>query len=181
VPIIATAGGGGKTFTPAPEGVHQAVCVDVIDIGQKPNPFKPGTTQHKIDLAWQINQNRDDGKRFVVYKRYTLSLNEKATLRHDLESWRGRPFTAKEEEGFDVLTIIGANCLMNVQHKPSNDGTRIYANVISVMPLIAGMAKITDNGYERKAVEQTDGTNTYDRDITPVEQVTPVTDDDIPF
>jgi hypothetical protein len=69
MPIIATATES-KTFTPAPEGTHQAVCVDVIDKGMQPNTFKPGTMQHKIDLVWQIAELRDDGKRYQVYKRY---------------------------------------------------------------------------------------------------------------
>ena len=153
MPIIATAGES-KNYTPAPEGTHQAVCVDVIDLGQKPNPFKPGTTQHKIDIAWQIAERRDDEKRFVVYKRYTLSLNEKATLRHDLESWRGRPFTREEEMGFDVETVIGANGLVNVTHKKAQDGARTYANVVAVMPLVKGMPKMVNDGYERQSEAQ---------------------------
>src|SRR5688572_6383173 len=105
-----------KQFTPAPEGTHQAVCVDVIDKGLLPNPFKEGALQKKVDLAWQLSETRDDGKRFVVFKRYTASLNDKATLRHDLEGWRGRPFTAAELEGFDLENVIGKNCLLNVVH-----------------------------------------------------------------
>ena len=148
MPIIAT-GGDGKTFTPAPEGTHQAVCVDVIDKGMQPNKFKEGTFQRKVDIAWEINDTRDDGKRFVVYKRYTLSLNEKANLRHDLESWRGRAFTFDELAGFDVETVKTANCLVNVQHKKSQDGSRTYANVMSIAPLIKGMPKITIKDYVR--------------------------------
>jgi hypothetical protein len=178
MPIIASAGDS-KMFTPAPEGVHQAVCVDVIDRGWLPNQFKPGTEQHKVDLAWQINELRDDGERFVVYKRYTLSLNEKATLRHDLESWRGRPFTREEEMGFDVETIIGANCLINVQHKPSKDGSRTYANVMSVMPLIKGMPKMQAEGYER--YEPADDETAEDTRVYDEHQPPPLTDDDIPF
>ena len=84
--IIATAGDS-KTYTPAPAGSHQAVCVDVIDKGILEVTYAGKTKkQHKVSLAWQIEELRDDGKRFLVYKRYTLSLNEKATLRHDLES-----------------------------------------------------------------------------------------------
>lgn len=49
MPIIATAGDS-KSYTPAPEGTHQAVCVDVIDIGLKPNPFKDGAMQHTTDV-----------------------------------------------------------------------------------------------------------------------------------
>jgi hypothetical protein len=152
VPIIAT-GGDSKTFTPAPEGTHQAVCVDVIDKGMQPNKFKEGALQHKIDIAWEINELRDDGKRFVVYKRYTLSLNDKANLRHDLQSWRGRPFTFDELAGFDVETVKGANCLVNIQHNKSADGSRTYANVMSIAPLIKGMPKLAPKDYVRPAVE----------------------------
>jgi hypothetical protein len=175
MPIIASANES-KSFTPAPEGVHQAVAVDVIDIGYKPNPFKPGTEQHKIDIAWQINEAREDGKRFVVYKRYTLSLHEKASLRHDLEGWRGRPFTVAELAGFDVESIIGANALINVQHNKSADGTRTYANVMSVMPLLKGMGKITADGYVRKTEEAGDANAP-----PPEEDFGPITDSDIPF
>lgn len=150
MPIIATAGSDSGNYTPAPEGTHQAVCVDVIDKGMQPNPFKDGALQHKIDIAWQIDELRDDGKRFVVYKRYTLSLNEKATLRHDLESWRGRKFTRDEEMGFDVESVIGANCLINVQHKSgTKDPNKTFANVAAVMALPRGMSKLTAEGYTR--------------------------------
>ena len=101
MPIIAT-GGDTKTFTPAPEGTHQAVCVDILDKGMLPNKFREGALQRKIDIAWEITETRDDGKRFVVYKRYTLSLNEKANLRHDLESWRGKAFSFDELAGFEI-------------------------------------------------------------------------------
>lgn len=148
MPLIATANEG-KTFTPAPEGTHQAICVDVIDKGMHPNKFKPGHMQHKVDLVWQLTELRDDGKRYQVYKRYTLSLNEKASLRHDLESWLGRGFGRDDEMGFDVETMIGANCLVNVQHKKSADGVKTYANVVSVMPLIKGMVKIGPLDYKR--------------------------------
>lgn len=143
-----------KTYAPAPEGTHQAVCVDIIDQGMKPNPFKNGALQSKFDIAWQINELRDDGKRFVVYKRYTRSLNEKATLRHDLESWRGRPFTASELAGFDMESALGANCLLNIVHKASStDQSKVYANVAAVMPLIKGMPKLVSDKYERKVAD----------------------------
>lgn len=166
-PIIATAGET-KNYAPAPEGTHQAVCVDVIDKGMLPNKFREGALQHKIDIAWQINELRDDGKRFVVYKRYTLSLNEKANLRHDLESWRGRPFTRDEEMGFDVETVIGANCLLNVQHKAGKD--RTFANVKSVMPLLRGMSKMAAFEYVRPSPQAAD-----------VEEAPPVEDEEPPF
>lgn len=156
MPIIATAGDS-KQFTPAPAGVHQAVCVDVIDKGWLEVTYAGKTKkQHKVTIAWQIDETRDDGKRFLVFKRYTLSLNEKATLRKDLESWRGRAFTLEEEIGFDVETVIGVNCLLNIQH--NNVADKTYANVVAVMPLAKLMGKMQPADYIREQ-DRTPGEN----------------------
>jgi hypothetical protein len=165
------ASGEGKTFEPAPAGVHQGVCVDVIDLGVLDVTWQgQHKKQHKINVAWQIAELRDDGKPFLVFKRYTLSLSEKANLRKDLESWRGKAFTPDEEAGFDVESVIGANCLLNIQHNAVGDKT--YANVVSIMPLVKGMPKMAAE-YVRKK----------DRADQPQDdgQPSPVTDDDIPF
>lgn len=157
MPIIAK-GGDSKSYAPAPEGVHQAVCVDVIDLGMVKSAFNDDKTgepkfQHKVNVVWQIGDKRDDGKRFQLYKRYTLSLHEKAALRHDLESWRGKAFTFDELAGFDVERLVGANCLINVQHRKSADGTKTYANVVAVMPLVKGMPKMAAHDYKRPEPE----------------------------
>jgi hypothetical protein len=34
-----------------------------------------------------------DGKAFSIHKKYTLSSHKKATLRKELEAWRGVPFS----------------------------------------------------------------------------------------
>lgn len=174
MPIIATAGDT-KSFTPAPVGVHQAVCVDVIDKGILEVTYAGKTKkQHKITLAWQIDECRDDGKRFLVFKRYTLSLNEKATLRKDLEGWRGKPFTRDDEMGFDVESVIGANGLVNIQHNTVGD--RTYANVVSIMPLVKGMSRIVATDYIREQDREP-----QDAGESQVASGEPLTDDDIPF
>lgn len=171
MPIIAK-GGDSRNYAPAPEGVHQAVCVDVIDLGMQKSAFNDEKTgqpkfQHKINVVWQITETRDDGKRFQLYKRYTLSLHEKAMLRHDLESWRGKAFTFDELAGFDVEKLIGANGLINVQHRKSADGTKTYANVVAIMPIVKGMNKIGAHDYVRTVPEP-----------APQEPSPPPTDDD---
>lgn len=177
MPIIATAGESG-TFTPAPEGVHQAVCADVVDLGMIQG--FGGKLQRKIVIVWQIDETRDDDTRFLLFKRYTLSLNEKATLRKDLEAWRGRAFTRDEEMGFDVETVIGANCMLNVQHRQSQDGGKTYANVVSITPLPKALQKnkLAVDGYERPEHLSKAAATQHTEEP---EVVSELTDDDIPF
>lgn len=178
MPIIASAKSeSGRDFQPAPVGVHQAVCVDVVDLGILEVTYKGETKkQHKVNLAWQLSELRDDGKPFLVFKRYTLSLSEKANLRKDLESWRGRKFTRDEEMGFDVESIIGANCLLNITHNQTGDKT--YANVVSIMPLVKGMPTLSAKDYVRKA-DRTPEQHAAEGPSDP--EPPPLTDDDIPF
>src|SRR5690348_13499642 len=105
-------------FTPAPQGTHAAVCVDVVDHGMVEETFQGNTQRrHKISIYWQIDENMDNGKPFLVHRRYTNSLHEKATLRRDLESMRGRPFTDKELDGFDLESLIGVGCFITIIHE----------------------------------------------------------------
>jgi hypothetical protein len=180
--IVATAKSESGTFQPAPAGVHQAVCVDVVDLGILDVTWQGQTKkQHKINVAWQIAEDRDDGKPFLVFKRYTLSLSEKATLRKDLESWRGRKFTRDEEMGFDVESVIGANCLLNITHNQVKDTT--YANVVSIMPLVKGMPLIHGRDYVRKVDRQPES-DAQVSDISGTkadDDYSGLTADDIPF
>lgn len=136
-----------KEFTPAPEGLHQAVCVDVVDLGLLQTPWGD---KHKIELRWQIEATRDDGKRHVVHQRYSLSLNEKATLRHHLEAWRGKKFTKQELDGFDLEKLIGVNGQLQVVHNITDQGG-VFANVQACVPLGKGMVKLLPQDYVRQA------------------------------
>ena len=171
--IIATVGEG-RDFAPAPEGLHQAICVDVVDIGILKVVWAGKTKeQHKVRLVWQIDEPMADGRPFLVMKRYTLSLHEKANLRKELESWRGRRFTDEELQGFDLEKLIGANAQLNVQHTTKEDKT--YANVVSIVPLGKGMVKIAAKDYIRmKDRKPEDAPERTSNDG-------PLTLDDIPF
>src|ERR1700761_9067656 len=109
--IIASKNGGGDFELP-PADQYAAVCYRVIDYGTQQTEWQ-GAVKHKrlILISWELDCKMSDDRPFTVSKRYTLSLHEKADLRKDLESWRGRPFTIEEEEGFDVSKLIGAPCL----------------------------------------------------------------------
>ena len=138
---------GGGDFKLAPPGAHIAVCDMVVDIGLQPNNFYNKQPKHKVYLRWQLPHERleftkDNIQHNVpmsVGATLTVSLSKKAVLRGFLESWRGRPFTDEELKGFDLFTIIGVPCQVNIMHEVSGDKT--YANVTAIMPLPKGMTK----------------------------------------
>jgi hypothetical protein len=117
-----------SNYTPAPEGMHNAVCVDIVDLGLVDSQWgkKPC-----IRLVWELPEVlMEDGRPFLVFNRYNPSLNEKANLRKHLQSWRGRPFTSDELKGFDLESIIGKNCQILIQH--NHDDGKIYANIVAI-------------------------------------------------
>lgn len=151
--IMVSVGTGGGAGNPAPPGLHQGVCVDVVDMGILEVTYKGETKkQHKVRIIWQLDETDDAGKRFIVQKRYTSSLHEKSNLRKELESWRGRPFNEEELRGFDLEKLLGANAQINVQR--SADGQ--YANVVSIVPLGKGMTRMAPSLYVRVRDRQAD-------------------------
>jgi hypothetical protein len=134
------------SYTPASEGLHQAVCVDVVDLGLQDRGFGE---KHACRLTWQIEEiNPDTGKRQTVNKTYNVSLHEKASLRKDLETWRGRKFTEDELKGFDLEKLLGVNCQVQVVHNILDDG-RVFGNVQAIVPMGRGMVALRGQDYTR--------------------------------
>lgn len=174
MPLVARETGG--NFIPAPAGVHQAVCVDVIDLGMVMSTFYKKES-HKCYIVWEIDEQMPDGKRFTVRRRYTVSLNSKAALRKDLESWRGRTFTEDELKGFDVEAVLGANCNVNVVQEKRDGDT--FANVSAITPLHKSQQKITPSGsYVRMKDRKPENGAAVQR---PDEYEYQPSDDDVPF
>lgn len=134
---------GGSYEQPA-AGMHHAVCARVYDLGDQLG-FE-GKTQHQVVIMWELEERQSkgdySGKRFLVTKKYTASLNEKAKLRKDLDSWRGRPFTEEEAQGFDLEKLIGVNALLNIAATQTKAGKTFMA-VASVNPPMKGAEKLT--------------------------------------
>lgn len=142
--IVATDTGGGGDFSPMPVGNHVAVCNQVVDLGQQRvvSQMYGDKVKHQVWIRWETPEeqleweDRDGNKQIgnrVIGKTYTVSLHENANLRGDLESWRGRPFTQEELQGFDISKLLGAPCMVNVTHTEKNGKT--YANVAAITPL----------------------------------------------
>ena len=140
-----------SSFQPAPEGLHQAVCCDVVDLGLIETSFGE---KHTVKIAWQLEGiNEATGKPYLVSARYTLSLHEKSKLRQHLETWRGRKFTPAELQGFDLEKLIDVNCQLQIIHRPADDG-RVWANVSAVIPQAKHSQKLRVIDYVREQDRQ---------------------------
>lgn len=141
-----------SNFVPAPEGMHLAVCCDV---------WTPWTEERKEEyggglvdrtrICWLIEEiNPKNQQPYEASQIYNLSLHPKSNMSKMLESWRGRAFTDEERKGFDLETVIGVSCQIQVAHNTSSEGT-VYANVMAVVPLGKGMQKLSiPAAYVRK-------------------------------
>lgn len=128
-----------KQFQIAPAGTHLARLYRIIDLGTQMREFDGKVTMNrKTKFFWELLGEDAEGKELVTTegkpliqsKEYTASLNEKANLRRDLESWRGKAFTEAELTGFSLQNILGQFCLITIAHRPKGDVT--YADLKSV-------------------------------------------------
>ena len=136
-------------FKLPPPGSFLARLYRIIDIGTQTTEWMgKKKMQRKIicmfELHGEDNEGNplamDDGKPLVVSKRYTLSLDEKATLRKDLEAWRGKEFTQAELDGFNLEVLLGKFCMVAITHSDYND--KKYANIASISQVPAAMKKL---------------------------------------
>jgi hypothetical protein len=145
--IFVSESSGGKFAErkPLEAGAYAAICDMVVDMGVQASPGGLYAPKRSVLLRFQIPSERveitKDGETkslpAVISRTLGLSLNEKATLRQLLQSWRGRAFTPEELKKFDLTAILGKPAFVNITH--SVKGDRTYANLTSIMPIPKGM------------------------------------------
>lgn len=134
---------GGGSFAQAPVGNHVARCIKLTDLGTQHGEYQ-GTpnVRNQVLVTWELcNELMEGGKPFIVSNFYTNSLNEKATLRAHLESWRGRAFTEAEAKKFDLMNVLGKPCMVQIIHTD------------------AGKARVSSVGSMPKAISAPDPVN----------------------
>jgi hypothetical protein len=127
-----------------PAGTYIARCYQMIHIGTvTENILGKEKTLNKIRIGWELptelkvfDENKGE-QPLIISKEFTLSLNEKSTLRQYLKNWRGKDFTEDEARKFDVTALIGATCVLNIIHKTAKNGN-IYAEIGNISPMIKG-------------------------------------------
>jgi len=133
-----------KEFKIAPVGSHLARLYRIIDLGTQTSEYMGQTKMlRKVKFFWELHGDdlkTDDGKPLIQTRNYTLSLGDKASLRKDLESWRGKSFTDDELRGFDISKLLDKWCMVTVQHRTANNGN-VYADAVAITPVPAIVQK----------------------------------------
>ena len=136
---------GGIRIPPLEDGVYQAVCSDLVDIGTHRNEMY-GQERRQVVVMWSVvGENVEINGQMeprVLSKKYTLSLAEKSNLKKDLNAWRTRAFTEEELQGFDLRKIVGTGCQLSVKTVERN-GKR-YPKIDGVMGLPRGVKLALD-------------------------------------
>jgi hypothetical protein len=141
--ITATTSGTKRELIPA--GNYIARCYSMIHIGTVTEDIMgEQKTLNKCRITWELpTETRvfDESKGeqpMVISKEYTLSMHEKANLRRDLESWRGKAFTEDQAKSFDITKLLGVPCMLNIIHKVTKAGND-FATISNISSIPKGL------------------------------------------
>ena len=134
-----------SSFELVPAGNHVARVYRIIHIGTIPETYMgEEKMMNKVMIGFELLNKKKVFKEergeepYVISREYTLSMNEKSNLCKLIEGMLGMVFHGDEGEGFDVFSLIGQECLVNVVHKKSAKGND-YANITGASPIPEGM------------------------------------------
>lgn len=124
-----------------PAGNYVAICYSMVQIGTIDNTYKGVTKKTpKVRLGWElcdelkVFKEGDIAKPLAIEKEYSLYMTDKSNLRKDLESWRGKTWTDKEAEDFDITNLVGAPCMLNIIHHTADSG-KTYEKIAGITSL----------------------------------------------
>jgi hypothetical protein len=139
-----------SNYVPHPEGVHPAVCLDVIDLGMQTLSFQgESRVVPRIRLVFESEATTPDGKRCSISRSFTASLHQKSKLSEFISKWRGR--AVQPGEKIDLDRMIGACCTLVVGHRSAADGSP-YACIDAISK---PTRKVTPSGtYDPKAARE---------------------------
>lgn len=171
-----------KEYRVPDEGLYRAVCIDVVELGMQETPWG---SKEMVALHWALEEkNPDTGKPFEVRARYNRSLNEKSNLYKTLTLWRGRKFTPQELQRFDLDTLIGVNCQVQIVHNLDTEG-RTWANVQAVIKAPKGVPPLTAPSDYVRVRDREEARAVHPRGFSDasdaIGQDADESDDDIPF
>lgn len=128
-----------------PAGNHVARVYRFLHIGTAPEEYMGESKEmNKIMLGFELLNEKKVFKEekgpepLAISREFTLSMGKKSNLRKFIEDMLGIAFMDTEAYSFDVESLIGEACLLNVVHVTSKNGNE-YALAKSASPLPKGM------------------------------------------
>jgi len=134
----------------APEGIHFARCIRIIDLGTQESSNPEWRSTRKLNLGFELVDESyvfDEEKgeeNFTVYANYNQSLGKKSKLRPIIESWTGKKIT----DEFELDTLLDLPCQVQITHVSTDKGT--YANITNIMG--PGKGKVTKSTMEPQSL-----------------------------
>lgn len=120
----------------APAGTFIATCLGVADqFGvERPTFNDPTKTEVQDVTRFLFGFRHEDGRTYKVQTyEFRISGSPKSNLVKFLTAWLGRA----PAMGWDYCELVGAGAMITVAHKPSRDGSKTYANLVGIAPVIA--------------------------------------------
>jgi len=140
-----------KEYELAPEGMSNAVCVDVIDVGQamglKPDdlgrylvPSKKFASKARCKFVFELENEMEDGRRFIqqtdnpasLYKPAAGQSGQTSNMREHLDNWGIQLPEDKSKVDLKAL-LLGKQATLRIKHEPDAQG-RIWANISTINP-----------------------------------------------
>ena len=119
-----------------PEGYQKATIVSVVDLGSHDNAFQEGAINHKVSITWELpevthvfEEEKGEQPRWLT-KTYTVSNHIKSNLYPIL---KGLGLIGFDKAGFDILSIAGKQCELNIVHQENDKGVE-YVQIAKVRP-----------------------------------------------
>lgn len=119
----------------APAGTFIATCLDVQDqFGVERPKFENPQEKETLDVTrFLFGFRGQDGKFHKVQSfEFRISGSPKSNLFKFLTSWLGHP----PKYGWDYCELKGQGAMITVAHKQSRDGSKTYANLVGIAPVI---------------------------------------------
>lgn len=108
------------------EGTHNAVCVQVIDVGTQESSNPEWEPQHQVYLVFQlVDEETSAGKPVLLSRPFNYVASSRSNLSKTLDAWLG-----VDAAEFDLDECLGEPCLVSVKHNETKKG--VFANITSV-------------------------------------------------
>lgn len=119
----------------AQSGTHIATCLEIQDqFGVERPKFENPNEKETLDVTrFLFGFRGQDGRTYRVQSfEFRISGSPKSNLFKFLTSWLGNP----PKYGWDYCELKGQGAMITVAHKQSRDGSKTYANIVGISPVI---------------------------------------------